>query len=282
MTTRKAIPEGRYLTLESGLKLHYHEAGHPSADRPSLLFLHGSGPGASGYSNFQGNFPAFVDAGYHCLIPDYIGFGLSDKPADIAYSVPFHAAVMHDFLAHKGVRRFVPVGNSLGGYIALVYALKWPQQVAKLIVMAPGGIEDRATYAAHMPGPQAMGKWIRERPQDEASFRELMSNLVFDKADITDQAVAERFAIALSQPSQVWNLQWDPSYDPLEPRLQEIGCPVLALWGFHDRFLPVRHALTLAARVPHARVVISNRAGHWYMIEEREDFNRQCLAFLNA
>ena len=39
MATRSAIPEGKYLTLESGLKLHYHEAGQPHADRPSLLVV---------------------------------------------------------------------------------------------------------------------------------------------------------------------------------------------------------------------------------------------------
>src|SRR5581483_11509270 len=49
-----SIPQGRYLNIDGGMTLHYHDAGrgHP------VVFLHGSGPGASGYSNFKGNYPA--------------------------------------------------------------------------------------------------------------------------------------------------------------------------------------------------------------------------------
>ena len=53
-----------------------------------VVFLHGSGPGASGYSNFKQNFPAFVEAGYRCLVIDLVD-GFSDKPEDLDYTLKF-------------------------------------------------------------------------------------------------------------------------------------------------------------------------------------------------
>jgi pimeloyl-ACP methyl ester carboxylesterase len=70
------IPEGRYVTTDGGLSIHYHEAG---SGEP-IVFLHGSGPGASGYSNFKGNYSVFAANGYRAIVPDLPGFGLSSKP----------------------------------------------------------------------------------------------------------------------------------------------------------------------------------------------------------
>ncbi|MGG6497171.1 UNVERIFIED_CONTAM: 3-oxoacyl-ACP reductase, partial [Bacteroidetes bacterium 56_B9] len=54
---------------------------------PAVVFIHGSGPGASGYSNFKQNIAAFVDAGYRVLLPDMIGYGDSSKPEGIDYTL---------------------------------------------------------------------------------------------------------------------------------------------------------------------------------------------------
>src|SRR5689334_12621300 len=81
-----SVPEGKYVTLpEGGYRIHYHDQG----SGPVVVFLHGSGNGASGYSNFKGNYPALVKAGYRVIVPDLIGFGYSDKPADVEYPLSF-------------------------------------------------------------------------------------------------------------------------------------------------------------------------------------------------
>ena len=66
------IPEGKYANVDPGMTLHYHDAG---SGEP-VIFLHGSGPGASGYSNFKGNYPVFARNGYRAIVPDLPGFGL--------------------------------------------------------------------------------------------------------------------------------------------------------------------------------------------------------------
>ena len=72
-TAPTAIPEGKYLDIGdiSGLpqRIHYHEQGEGEV----VIFLHGAGGGASGYSNFKGNYPVFAEARYRSIVPDLIG-----------------------------------------------------------------------------------------------------------------------------------------------------------------------------------------------------------------
>ena len=121
------IPEGKYLTTAGGLKIHYQEQG--PADGAPIVFFHGSGPGASGYSNFKKNYPIFAEAGYRCIVPDLPGYGLSDKPEDVLYINDFFIEVMHDFITALNIEKRTLLGNSLGGAIAIGYALAHPDVV---------------------------------------------------------------------------------------------------------------------------------------------------------
>lgn len=273
------IPVDKFHTLSSGLRLHYTEVGAPRADRPSILCLHGGGPGASGYSNFKKNLPHFAAHGFHALAPDLPGFGLSDKPDDIDYTSTLHVAAMRELLQATGVAKVVPIGNSLGGSVALELTLAEPRRVSHLILMAPGGLADPKTFWGTTDGGMALAKFAREQPRDEAAFREVLKLLVHDTRDIDDALIAERHPVALQQPARVFT---SVSIQPTWEHLHEIACPVLCFWGFHDRFLPVAQALIAAQKMARAKIVISNRAGHWYMLEQPDDFNREVVDFLGA
>ena len=283
MTKSTPIPVGSYHTLGSGYRIHYHQMGQRSAGKPTLLFLHGGGPGASGYSNFKDNASFFAAHGYHCLLPDFLGFGLSDKPADIYYHSVTHIAAMKSLLKELGIAKIVPVGNSLGGGVALHYTMTYPNEVAKLILMAPGGLVDPRRFIGKSTGLVAMFKWARERPDDpklaEPSFRTLLAMLVHNKADITEAAVAERFDIAMEQPMVLYETLQTPYYTL--PQLREITCPVLGFWGTHDLFLPSEQHKVLKEALPKSRIELSDRSGHWVMIEDRDRFNADCLDFLD-
>ena len=113
------LPVGHYATLPNGLRLHYLDEGAG----PVVLWLHGSGPGASGFSNFKGNYPQLVAAGYRNIVLDLPGFGRSDKPEDVQYNLDFFVDCVAAFLESVGVRRCTLLGNSLGGAIALGHPL---------------------------------------------------------------------------------------------------------------------------------------------------------------
>jgi 4,5:9,10-diseco-3-hydroxy-5,9,17-trioxoandrosta-1(10),2-diene-4-oate hydrolase len=278
------IPVGKYYKLRNGYTVHYHEAGEFDEAKPTIVFLHGAGPGASGYSNFKHNLPAFAAAGWHCLAPDFLGFGLSDKPADLCYNSPTLVAMLKELFGGLGIAKVIPVGNSLGGAISLDYYMSHPDDVAKLILMAPGGLRDPRQWVGQSLGLQTMWKWTGNRPTDlaeaESSFRELLALLVHNKADITDEAVAERFSIAMEQPMVLYQTLTCPYYLPNQ--LATITVPVFGLWGMQDRFLPYEQHKILQGALPNARISLSDRCGHWFMIEEKERFNAECIEFLAA
>jgi 4,5:9,10-diseco-3-hydroxy-5,9,17-trioxoandrosta-1(10),2-diene-4-oate hydrolase len=273
------IPVDKFHTLKSGLRLHYTEVGQVSTDLPTILCLHGGGPGASGYSNYKFNLPAFAAAGFHAIAPDMAGFGLSDKPDNIDYTSQLHVACMRELCDALGIKQYVPVGNSLGGSVALELYFADKASVPALILMAPGGLLDPATFWGSTEGGVALAKFAQTRPFSEAAFREVLKLLVHDQSVINDDIINERFPIASEQPPRVFT---SVSIQPTWEWLADIHCPILCFWGAKDRFLPATQALTLLEQAPHTKAVISSRAGHWYMLELPDDFNREVTDFLSA
>ena len=279
MTNQSPIPVGAYQVLTSGLRIHYTEIGKPVPGRPSILCLHGGGPGASGYSNFKKNLPFFAAQGYHALAPDLPGFGLSDKPDDIDYTTDLHVDAMRQLVEAKALESVVPVGNSLGGSVALEFTFAFPKQVPALILMAPGGLVDPQTFWGQTEGGRALAAFASNPPQDADGFRKMLGLLVHDPAQLDDATIDERWPIARTQPARVFtSVRIRPTWQQLE----QLHCPVLCFWGAADRFLPPSQALVLLERAPRAKVVMANRCGHWYMLEQPDDFNREVIDFLGA
>ncbi len=266
------IPVGKYARTGNGQTIHYHEAG---SGEP-VVFIHGAGPGASGYSNFKHNYPWFAEHGFRAIVPDLPGYGLSSKPEDVAYTLDFFAATLHGFLEAIGVPRCVPLGNSLGGAIAIKYTLDHPQAASKLILMAPGGLEELPAYL-QMEGIQNMLKVHSAGPITAEGIRSIMSKQLYDPSLLTEELLAERAGIAKTQPSCVLTTMRVPN---MAAQLGEIRCPVLGFWGLNDKFNPVSGATKIVEGCPHARITLLNRCGHWVMVEHRDFFNRACVDFL--
>jgi 4,5:9,10-diseco-3-hydroxy-5,9,17-trioxoandrosta-1(10),2-diene-4-oate hydrolase len=270
--TASSIPEARYAEIEPGVSIHYHDVG---AGAP-VVFLHGSGPGASGFSNFQGNFPFLAERGFRAIVPDSLGFGRSSKP-DMDYGLDAVLAGLKALLNKLDIQQCAVVGNSHGGALALELALDEPARVSKLILMAPGGLEVRERYM-EMRGIRAMFKAV-SAPEglSRDSLRKLLTLQVFDATHITDELVAQRWEIAQQQRKRLFQTLLVPH---LAPRLPELKCPVLSLWGNQDQFCPVSGATILSDNCPDSRVMRINNCGHWVMVERPRLFNSLCKEFL--
>ena len=267
------LPLGHFATLPDGLRLHYLDEGQG----PVVLWLHGSGPGASGYSNFKGNYPEFAAAGYRNIVLDLPGFGRSDKPEDTEYCLEFFVQALSGFLDAIGIERCTLLGNSLGGAIALGQALARPQSVEALVLMAPGGVEERETYF-QMEGIQRMVELYSAGPMGVEEMRQVMSLQLFDASQLDDALLAERAAVAATQPRSLFA---GMRVANMTERLGELRCPILGFWGSNDRFNPIGGALKILDHAPQARFLMLNRCGHWVQVEHRELFNRTCLDFLS-
>ena len=266
------IPLDRFVELDSGLRLHYLDIG----EGPVVVWLHGSGPGASGYSNFKGNYPAFAAAGFRNIVLDLPGFGRSDKPADVQYNLDFFVACLNGLLQKIGVTKCTLLGNSLGGAIALGQALAHPDTVERLILMAPGGVEERETYFK-MEGIVRMVETFAKGPMGPVEMRHVMSLQVFDPSMLDDTIINERSAIAPSQPANLFSTMMVPN---MTTRLHEIKAPIFGFWGTDDKFNPHTGALKVIENAPNARMILLNRCGHWVQVEHSDLFNRSCIDFL--
>jgi len=266
------IPLDQFAELDSGLRLHYLDVGQG----PVVVWLHGSGPGASGYSNFKGNYPAFAEAGFRNIVLDLPGFGRSDKPADVQYNLAFFVTCLNAFLGKIGVEKCTLLGNSLGGAIALGQALAHPDTVERLILMAPGGVEERETYF-RMEGIVRMVETFAKGPMGPVEMRHVMSLQVFDPSLLDDSIINERAAIAPSQPANLFSTMMVPN---MTTRLHEIKAPIFGFWGTDDKFNPHTGALKVIENAPNARMILLNQCGHWVQVEHRELFNRSCIDFL--
>ena len=268
------IPLDRFVVRDSGLRRHYLDLG----EGPVVVWLHGSGPGASGYSNFKGNYPAFAAAGFRNIVLDLPGFGRSDKPADVQYNLDFFVTSLNGLLQKIGVTKCTLLGNSLGGAIALQFALDYPQMTEKLVLMAPGGLNAKEEYF-QMPGMQKMGQVFSS---GQAVTPEVMkdlfaSSLMHDPRHATDALIAERMEIMQKMNSQVMATMKVPE---LTERLQEIKAPVLGFWGLNERMMPESGIMKLARNTPDIRLVLVSNCGHWVMVEHQDMFNRMTHDFL--
>ncbi len=266
------LPIGKFVTLENGLNLHYLDEG----TGPLVLWLHGSGPGASGYSNFKGNYPEFAQAGYRNIVLDLPGFGRSDKPTDAQYNLNFFVSALDGFLQALDIESCTLLGNSLGGAIALGQALSKPSTVERLILMAPGGVEERETYFA-MEGIRKMVEVYGQGPMGVEQMRTVMSLQLFDASQLDDAILAERAAVAVTQPANLFTTMMVPN---MTQQLSELRCPVLGFWGTDDVFNPPSGTFKFLDNVPQARFLMLNRCGHWVQVEHQSLFNRTCLDFL--
>ncbi len=256
------------------LDIHYHSYGPEAGD--AVVFVHGSGPGASGYSNFKKNIDAFTAAGKRVIIPDLPGFGYSSKPTNRDYTTEFFSTHLVGLLDAISVPRFALVGNSLGGAVSIRVALDHPDRVSKLILMAPGGIEELETYLA-MPAMAKMINNFVDGKLDRDGLRHVLETLVYDPRHVTDALVSERWAILEQQPPDVLARMKVPN---MEAELSGIQCPVLSFWGVDDELLPASGGGKITRACKPSRHIELAECGHWVMVEHTRLFNAACLDFL--
>jgi 4,5:9,10-diseco-3-hydroxy-5,9,17-trioxoandrosta-1(10),2-diene-4-oate hydrolase len=258
-----------------GVRLHYNEVG---SGEP-VIMLHGAGPGASSWSNFQQNVPAFAEQ-FRALLVDMPQFGKSEKLVIEEGRLTFTARALAAFMDELGIARAHFVGNSMGGQAAIKLAIDAPERVGKLVVIGSAPVSQSLFVPTPLEGIKHIAGYYRGDGPSLDKMRRLMEVIVYDQSLVTDAAVRERYEASLDPDVMRIMSSSPPRNEDLSDRLHLVRCPTLVVWGMDDRMGALDVGLLLTRRFQDARMHIFNKCGHWAQVEHADEFNRLVLDFL--
>jgi pimeloyl-ACP methyl ester carboxylesterase len=135
------------------LQMAYMDVHRASIVRGNVMLLHGKNYcGAT----WEATIKILSEAGYRVVVPDQIGFCKSSKPAHLQYSFQELARNTHAMLVSLGIDSAIVIGHSTGGMLGVRYALMYPQQVGRLLLVDPIGLED---WKAEGVPPRSVDEW---------------------------------------------------------------------------------------------------------------------------
>lgn len=283
MSTYTEASTSKFFRLQDGeldLQLHYNDIG---SGAETVVMLHGSGPGATGWANFSRNVEPFVNAGYRVILLDCPGWGKSDTIVNTGSRSDLNARSLKGLMDTIGLEKAHIVGNSMGAHSTVAFALANPTRVGKLILM--GGGTGGPSQFVPMPteGIKLIGQLYRNPTID--NLKKMMNVFVYDASHLTEELYEARLNNMLNRRDHLENfvksLEANPKQFPdYGHRLGEIKTPTLVVWGRDDRFVPLDVGLRLIWGIPNAQMHVFNQCGHWAQWEHADTFNRMVLDFL--
>ena len=255
--------------LVFGQMIHYFDTG----SGPVVVLLHGLG------SRKEDWLPVIEPLAqkYRLLIPDQIGFGRSDKPL-LDYSIQTYVDFLNEYLRQMKVEKASLVGESLGGWIAGLYAVE-ASSGAHLIPVEKLVLVDAAGLKQDKPIPDL-------NPSSLAAMRGMMEAVFYDTSWLNEDALRKIFADKLSVHDgyTVRSLLGNPALgsERLDDRLASIKVPTLVLWGKQDKLLPMASGERYAAGIAGAKLISFDKCGHVPAIEKTEEFLGAVTAFLSG
>ncbi|WP_400192437.1 alpha/beta fold hydrolase [Hymenobacter sp. B81] len=228
-----------------------------------LLLLHGL---FGALSNWQGVTDDFA-RDYRVIIPLLPLYDMPLTRAGISGLVDY----VQDFVRAIGLRQPVTVlGNSLGGHLALVYTLRNPAQVQRLVLTGSSGLFE-----------DSMGGSFPRRG-DYAYVQERVAYTFYDPKVATKELVDEVFGITNSNAKclRIITIARSAQRHNLAKDLHRIKVPALLIWGLNDTITPPLVAHEFQRLLPRAQLHFLDHCGHAPMMERPQAFNHLLRAFL--
>ena len=260
----------------NGIKTNYLEAGKGDP----VVLIHGSGPGVTSYANWRLVLPALAE-NFRVLAPDMVGFGFSERPANIEYSVQTWADQVVGLMDTLELPRAHMVGNSFGGAIALRIATQHPDRVGKLVLMGSMGVP--------FPITEGLERVWGYEPSFE-NMRKVLDVFAYSRDLVNDELAEvryrgsiqpgfqESFAAMFPAPRQ----RWVEAMCTPEDDIRRLPHRTLIVHGREDQVIPVQTSLRLMELIDNADLSVFSHCGHWSMIERTKDFNRNVSEFFGG
>ena len=280
------------------LSMAYMDVKPENSNGRAVMLLHGK--------NFSGAYweQAAADLskqGYRVVMPDQIGFGKSTKPDHLQYSLHLLAQNTKALLDSLGITKVSVLGHSMGGMLAVRFALMYPEITEKLVLENPIGLEDYKVLVPYKPVEWWYNNELKSSYESIKKYQ-LESYYANQWKPAYDKWVNMLAGWTLSpdHPRIAWNsaLTYDMIFtQPVVYELGNIRCPTLLIIGQRDRTAlgkplvseEVRRTMgdypklgkDTAKKIPGAKLVEMDNIGHLPHIEAYDRFIGPLLAFLD-
>lgn len=263
------------------IKTHYLEAG----DGEPVVLLHGAGPGAAAEYAWYDTIPVLA-AHYRVLAPDWLGFGRTEKPTTLNYTNETQVEHVIRFIDTLCLEKVRLVGNSMGAYLAVRYALDHPENalqvfgigsntIAKAMGLAEAETPARVAMLAYDGTEEKMRDFldgILSRPPSE--------DLIRNRNRMANRPGAPEARASYSSYARA--LRNDPNLQQrfsLRERLPRATIPIRMVWGAQDAFAPVALVAELRNLLPDIRIDILETAGHQCQNDDPNGVHSRVLDF---
>lgn len=252
-----------------------------------VILLHGGGASVEFWLY---NLTALAQS-HRVFAVDMLGSGRSDK-SSVSYSLTYQAQFVKNFMDICCIRRASLIGNSIGGGVALQFALMFPEKVEKLVLVNSFGLGKRIDLFSRLGALPLIDKlsWLLRPTRKSVALA--LKPVVYDSSVITDEWFERIYQLAVLPGAlnaliklartnlNVFGVRFEV-FSPIINQLSNITAPTLVIWGQQDPVLPVAHAYIAAQGLANARLHIFERCGHFPQIEHSEEFNQLVLEFLD-
>lgn len=280
-----AVEQTSLRTGQLATHLNRSGEGKPQA----VLFLHGSGPGANAWSNWQYALPVLGDR-YDCLAPDLIGFGQSEHPEDPPQGVTswleLWISQVTGLLDALELSKVHLVGNSMGGAVSLRLLHRHPEIIDRVVLMGPAGAPHRITKQLDViwgfyedPTTERMAQVISWFAYDPATVGGDLDSIARMRLEAAmDPKVRRSFSAMFPAPRQ---RHVDDLVLPDEA-FRRMDQPVLLIHGRDDGIVPLETSLYLLQHLPRVQLHVFGQCSHWTQIEYKDDFNHLLADFFGG
>lgn len=264
----------------------YVPVGNQMESKPACFILHG-GPGCD-HTYFKPWLTPLSE--YMQLIyVDHRGNGLSEKTDPTTYTIEQMADDLEELRNYLGLGKVFVLGNSFGGMLAQVYAVRYPNSIEKLILVTTTPSSEFWDEAQEMANKMAtpdqlaiVNNLFEGKIKNDEELHDwwgLMLPLYFYNKD---QKLFDAMGGRMITSLEVANYMFANvihKYDVRE-QLKNVNIPTLVVGARHDWVTPFTQAQLIHQLIPNSELVIFENSGHMPFIEEQEDFNQRVIEFI--
>jgi pimeloyl-ACP methyl ester carboxylesterase len=285
LVAKYASDASQFIELPSGAVAHVRDEGRPDGD--VLVLVHGSNASLHTWEPWV----AALGDTYRVISIDMPSHGLTGAVPNEDYSVSGMVEFTREVVQALDVGSFTLAGNSMGGAVALNYAVSYPDDLDGLILVCAAGIareEDEvssgdASFAFSLVRMPVVGDALT-LVTPRFIFEDATRGVFVDQSVVTDEMVDRYYELNVMEGTRPATFKRfaTPRAPVPDETVRQLEVPTLVMWGDKDPLIPVSVGERFHALLPNSTLVIYENVGHIPMEEVAEVSAADVRSFMEA